>query len=529
MLRTENKELYPTPAAVIEKMLSKINLVRQMNILEPSAGLGNIVKAIKSADHYACVNIDAIEPENEYHPLLKSAGAAIVGDDFLTFQSYKIYDAIIMNPPFSNGDRHLLKAIDMMKNGGKIVCLLNAETIRNPYSVYRKDLVAKLEKYHAEIEYLGAAFKDSERPTDVEIAMVYINIPENYNSSIMDNLKKEKEQEFAEMEETAISDRKLDVFTAMVEQYQLEVESTLRLIDEFYTISVLNQDKKILDLSFTHDGRSFTIDKGDLSRFKNEAIKRVRTKYWDILLNRDEIVGNMTEETKRDYGKKIESFREIEFNLSNIKQIQIDILNNLVSGVENAILKFFDDATYTHSYHSEYSNTIHYYNGWCSNKIGIVDKKVVIPIKCWSQYTGRFEPREALFKIRDIHKVFRYFDDNPDLSGPDRILDIISEAEKNEQVKNVEFEYFTVDFFKKGTIHVKFKRPDLVKRLNIYCGKKKNGLPPSYGKKRYKDMTAEEKRIIDEFEGKASYEEVMDNPSAYILETTSMLALTTSA
>lgn len=85
--------------------------------------------------------------------------------------------------------------------------------------------------------------------------------------------------------------------------------------------------------------------KGMVSRFKNEAIKRVRTKYWTILLNRDEIVGNMTDDTKRDYQKKIESFREIEFNISNIKQIQIDILHNLVSGVENAILKFFDDAT----------------------------------------------------------------------------------------------------------------------------------------------------------------------------------------
>ena len=39
-----------------------------------------------------------------------------------------------MNPPFSEGDKHLLKAINIMKNGGQIVCILNAETIKNPYS-----------------------------------------------------------------------------------------------------------------------------------------------------------------------------------------------------------------------------------------------------------------------------------------------------------------------------------------------------------------------------------------------------------
>ena len=35
-----------------------------------------------------------------------------------------------MNPPFSNGDKHLLKALKMQEKGGAIICLLNAETIR---------------------------------------------------------------------------------------------------------------------------------------------------------------------------------------------------------------------------------------------------------------------------------------------------------------------------------------------------------------------------------------------------------------
>mgnify|MGYP003290709934 CR=1 FL=1 len=59
-----------------------------------------------------------------------------------------------MNPPFSNGDKHLLKALQIQQNGGKVVCLLNAETIRNPYTETRKTLVDLLEKYEAEIEYI---------------------------------------------------------------------------------------------------------------------------------------------------------------------------------------------------------------------------------------------------------------------------------------------------------------------------------------------------------------------------------------
>ena len=62
----------------------------------------------------------------------------------MTFYTYKHYDLIIMNPPFDNGDKHLLKAIDLQKNGGAIICLLNAETLKNPYSKYKKRFNIKI-------------------------------------------------------------------------------------------------------------------------------------------------------------------------------------------------------------------------------------------------------------------------------------------------------------------------------------------------------------------------------------------------
>lgn len=88
----------------------------------------------------------------------------IVHDDFLTFTSRKTYDLILMNPPFSAGCEHLLKAIELLKCcGSKIRCLLNAETVRNPYSAQRQLLQQYLEEYGAEVEILADAFKDAER------------------------------------------------------------------------------------------------------------------------------------------------------------------------------------------------------------------------------------------------------------------------------------------------------------------------------------------------------------------------------
>ena len=48
------------------------------------------------------------------------------------------------------------------------------------------------------------------------------------------------------------------------------------------------------------------------------------------------------------------------------------------------------------------------------------------------------------------------------------------------------------------------------------CCQKHGWLPNGYGKKSYKDMTKEEQDVIDSFEGKSSYENVMSNPQVYL-------------
>ena len=72
---------------------------------------------------------------------------------------------------------------------------------------------------------------------------------------------------------------------------------------------------------------------------------------------------------------------------------------------------------------------------------------------------------------------------------------------------------------------MKFTDEAVVDALNIYVGKHKGWLPPSYGKVSYDEMNAEEQAIIDDFQGKEQYAKVLANPSKYLFETSSMLAL----
>ena len=79
------------------------------------------------------------------------------------------------------------------------------------------------------------------------------------------------------------------------------------------------------------------------------------------------------------------------------------------------------------------------------------------------------------------------------------------------------FRHIDIDVFKKGTVHIRFRDPELLKRFNIYGCQHKGWLPPSYGKKSYKDMTKEEQQVIDEYEGQKEYEKVYANRENYIL------------
>ena len=80
--------------------------------------------------------------------------------------------------------------------------------------------------------------------------------------------------------------------------------------------------------------------------------------------------------------------------------------------------------------------------------------------------------------------------------------------------------------FLKGTMHIKFRDLDLLKRFNIYGCQHKGWLPPSYGKKSYSEMNAEEKQVVDEYEGQQEYEKVYNNRENYILDVGQRMLLT---
>lgn len=533
---TENRDFYPTPKNLIDKMLCDLDFSVIKSILEPSAGKGDIVEALKKKEEiwsYGRIkyrfDIDCIEADQNLQHILKGKNFRVVYNDFLTYDTMKEYDLIILNPPFSNGCKHLLKALEMQqRNGGAVVCLLNAETLKNPCTNDRQDLQRKLTEYNAKIEFIQDAFLDAERKTAVEIALVKVQLPEVHRESfILNGLRKSQEiAESEESEDTQLIDS--DFFKAIVNQYQLEVNAGIKLIKEYYAmkpfiLSEFGKDEKtgetiqtggcILSLDI-HTNK----DKYNNKLSVNEYIREVRKKYWKALFENPKFIGQLTNNLQRDFYNKIEEMKDYDFSLYNIYQLKIDVQKKVVKGIEDTIIELFDELSHKYSYWDETSKNIHYYNGWKTNKAWIINKKVIIPLRAYNEFWGEYRPSDykIVNKLQDIEKCFNYLDGG--LTEAVDLEESLKFAEEYGETKNIQLKYFTITFYKKGTCHITFNNEVLLKKFNIFGSQHKGWLPPSYGKKAYRDMTQEEKAVVNEFEGEKEYSKVISNKEYYLFD-----------
>ena len=535
---TDAKEFYPTPENLINKMLCDIDFKMIHSILEPSAGKGNIVEAIKKKEKFYSstynkfsYDIDCIESDQNLQSILKGKNFRVVYNDFLTYDTMKEYDIIIMNPPFSNGCKHLLKALEMQqRNGGAIVCLLNAETLKNPCTNDRQYLQRKLTEDNAKVEFIQDAFMDAERKTAVEIALIKVQLPEVQRQSfILDGLQKAQQQREIETETESTQLIDNDFFKAIVNQYTLEVEAGIKLIKEYYAMKpfILSQFGKDKETGETIQTGGCILqmdiignrDKYNNKLSINEYIREVRGKYWKALFENKKFIGQLTNNLQRDFYNKVEELKDYDFSLYNIYQLKIDMQKKVVKGIEDTIMELFEEFSNKYHWYDETSGNIHYYNGWKTNKAWIINKKVIIPLKAYDDYyTDRFRPTDynIVRKLQDIEKCFNYLDGG--LTEAVDLEESLKFAEEYGETKNIQLKYFTVTFYKKGTCHIVFNDDELLKKFNIFGSQHKGWLPPSYGKKSYKDMTAEEKAVVNEFEGEKEYSKVMSNRKYYLFD-----------
>jgi len=507
----DNPDFYPTPESVIKQMLEpwlakerehprrgyEQAALATMTILEPSAGSGNILDWMEKHLRHShdghrtsySKNMYACESDPELKALLQGKYYKVIADDFLAYAADHQFDLIVMNPPFSAGDKHILHAYHTVAPGGNVVALINSESLRNPYTETRQ-LLAKLIEDHGSAEDLGQVFLDGERRTNVQVSLIRLQKPAGDDPLEFDFGSRSRERG-PELTEDTWKD------TIAVK----DIIGNMMLGCEQAKKAFVDYMKARRALQF-YGGGLVTIP-GDILQVADEAIKsstnqRGMYNEFSDVLNQNawrEVMGKlnvqkyMTHKVLNDFEQYGKQNGYMNFTKENVLALVDMVFENRGTIMEKAVTAVFDIFT---SYHKE--NRLHI-EGWKTNNKFKVNRKIILPywVKWddWStqadlkRYGSKFSMNYHQYsEYGDIDRVMCY------LTGEDfdqcYTIRQALETRFNRIGKvypgtsfdsECESQFFDLKFFKKGTLHITFKDERLWQEFNLHACAGKLWLP----------------------------------------------------
>lgn len=106
-----------TPAALAKEVVILSGIDSDSRVLEPEAGIGSIADQAKEITEH----VDCIERMYDFREILKLKKHHVISHDLLKTKSEPVYDAVLMNPPFSQECEHIQKAFEFVRPGGNLV------------------------------------------------------------------------------------------------------------------------------------------------------------------------------------------------------------------------------------------------------------------------------------------------------------------------------------------------------------------------------------------------------------------------
>mgnify|MGYP002408801058 FL=1 len=462
-----HKDFYPTPIDVVRSMIPTELFSPKMwvsyKVLEPSAWKWDILDYINWITKYKKVRLYAIEQSPELQSILKEKQYKVVHDDFLTYEKEMSFDFIIMNPPFSNGDEHFIKAWEISDNT-TIVCLLNSETINNPYSEKRKLVKKIIEDNQWEVIDLWQCFRWSERTTGVNVSMVKVT----------------KKVEKTGFEWDLQEDSKVNINEDVVSNEIATLDLIGNMINDFERVKQLfidgtralqKADRISKSISNNYWLKVFEIAWNEWSLQDRYDIFLSELKYgiWNKIAQEINIEKYMTSATRQNFQAYIREQGNVAISKDNIQKFVSLIFTNRWWIMEQAIQECFDHMTKFHDH-----NRIHI-EWWKTNDCWKVNRKVIFPY--WYEPSWTWEPRIAYkhkWILDDIDKAMCFLD-GKQFENVKTIVQSIEESSDNLCYS----EFFKIRYFKKGTIHIEFIDAELWNRFNKQACQWKWWLPPA--------------------------------------------------
>jgi hypothetical protein len=306
-----NKDFYPTPFEVIEKMCFGFDF-SSSNILEPSAGKANILKYIKSK--YDGVKLFYCEIEPELSKFC-SPYANFMAADFLTLKKEDVshIDFFVMNPPFSAEDTHILHAWNIAKDGAVIISLCNSNTVNDYRRSYYRDAqnITRIIEFYGHVKILGSVFSNSERNTNVSVSLVVLTKPVTNEDSFFD-LNEFETQDFDDFNgEEGI--KTYNYIEAVVNGYRATAKELEKQTEIAVNISKITKqfDVRLHDLAFVvkEEDKEVTVE---------NILVKLRIAFWQKIFEKMNMRKFETTALRAQINEFFKTQQQIPFTMKNI-------------------------------------------------------------------------------------------------------------------------------------------------------------------------------------------------------------------
>lgn len=197
---------FPTPKDLIEELLSLADIESGNSILEPSAGKGDILDAIKN-EYAGEVTLSACEINPTLREFLTLKGYKVLGSNFLELNQK--FDRIIMNPPFESGQdaAHVRHALSLLNRDGRVVAIMGEGVFFRKFNKEKEFREMLMEKNAYVSEPIKEAFKNAFNQTGITVRIVVIN--ENGTLPEFDETEDESDDENDTLELEALAEIEL--------------------------------------------------------------------------------------------------------------------------------------------------------------------------------------------------------------------------------------------------------------------------------------------------------------------------------
>jgi hypothetical protein len=115
-------QYYPTPVAVVERIMADLYIRPGQWALDPSCGCGRLLAGLRKAG----AGVVGIEVDAGRAAQARAQGFDVMHANFLETQPVPLYDYVVMNPPFYGRHyaKHVEHAMRFLKPGGRLTAIL---------------------------------------------------------------------------------------------------------------------------------------------------------------------------------------------------------------------------------------------------------------------------------------------------------------------------------------------------------------------------------------------------------------------